>query len=217
MKQYLPQRILGLAGLLLLTAGFTEAFSAEAAGPPARTALRKMMQDGNFKDAYNGMRKWTLSAAVDPRQVGPVMGEAISCLQRLVRVDEIDAYREAVIERHADNWRLLAAAARSYGEVEHRGTMIAGQFHRGPHRGGGKVASAEARDRVRALQLFVRAVPLAADDPARSEVSQLFLQFAQALLYNRGWQAAWRLQTLTDLNELPDYHDGWGQDGWGQC
>ena len=84
---------------MLLAAGSTRVFSTEAAGPPARTALRKMMKDGNFKEAYDGMRKLTLSAEVDPKQVGPIMREAIECLQRLNRVDEIDAYREAVIEK----------------------------------------------------------------------------------------------------------------------
>ena len=26
---------------------------------------------------------------------------------------------------------------------------------------------------------------------------------------NRGYDEAWRLQTLTDLSELPDYVEGW--------
>lgn len=173
------------------------------------------MEDGNFKEAYDGMRKLTLSAEVDPKQVGPILREAIECLQRLGRVDEIDAYREAVIEKHAGNWHLLAAAAESYMKVEHGGFMIAGEFHRGRHRGGGKVVSAAARDRVRALQLLTRAVPLAADDSARSEVSQMFLQLAQTLLNNRGWLEAWRLQTLTDLGELPDFEKGWVHHRWG--
>ena len=73
MKHHPIRLLLGLVSILLLAAGSTGVFSSEAAGPPARTALRKMMKDGNFKEAYDGMRKLTLSAEVDPKQVGPVM------------------------------------------------------------------------------------------------------------------------------------------------
>ena len=119
MKAYSIRILLFLVGLLPLAASIPEVFPAEVAGLPAPAALRKMMKEGNFKEAYEGMRKLTLSAEVDPKQVGPVMHAAIECLQRLGRVDQIDTYREAVIQRHADNWRLLAAAARNYMEVEH--------------------------------------------------------------------------------------------------
>ncbi len=62
------------------------------------------------------------------------------------------------------------AVAQSYLYVDHYGYMIAGEFQRGQHRGGGKVVHATARDRVRALQLFRDAMKVAepADDKARA-------------------------------------------------
>ncbi|MBN1851277.1 MAG: alpha-2-macroglobulin [Pirellulales bacterium] len=215
MKKILSQFALILCGFVILLIGMDLVHSTDASGPPSRTALRKMMQDGNFKEAYDGMRKLTLSPDADPRLVGEDMHLAIQCLQQLNRVNEIDAYREAVIESHGKNWRLLAAAAQSYMQEDHNGFLIAGEFQRGQHRGGGKFVNAEARDRVRALQLLVQAKDLVADEPARNEVSQMYMQLAQVLLYNRGWYEAWRLQYLTEINQLPDYEEGRGYRGWG--
>ena len=48
--------------------------------------------------------------------------------------------------------------------------IVAGKFYRGPHRGGdGRWVNTMARDRVRALQLMVQALPNARkdDDHAR--------------------------------------------------
>ena len=78
-----------------------------------------------------------------PGWLARTCGQAISCLVQLRRVDEIDDFREAVIEVHKGNWRLLQAAAESYlNDPDHHGFIVAGKFHRGPHRGGGRYVSA---------------------------------------------------------------------------
>jgi len=175
-----------------------------------RDAALKLEREGNFRDAYELFRKLALDPNTDPGKVGEDLEHALQCLQRLNRVDEIDAFREAVINVHAENWRLLWTAAETYLNIPHHGYMIAGEFHRGRHRGGGKVVNAAERDRVRALQLMNQARPLAFEDDAHAEVGNYLLAFARILLNNRGYQEAWRLQYLTDLSELPDYDDGWG-------
>ncbi|MEK6234833.1 MAG: MG2 domain-containing protein, partial [Planctomycetales bacterium] len=97
--------------------------------------------------------------------------------------------------------------------VEHYGYMIAGKFRRGQHRGGGKVVNAVERDRVRALQLMTQAMPLAKQNGSPAEVADFYLGLARMLLNNRGHADAWRLQTLTNLDESPDHEDGWGYYG----
>ncbi len=72
-----------------------------------RDKLLKTLQAGNFKDAYEGLRKMALDHRDDPKKVGEDLTNAIQCLQRLNRVDEIDEFREAVIDLHKSNWRLL--------------------------------------------------------------------------------------------------------------
>ena len=120
------------------------------------------------------------------------------------------------LKAHPDNWKLLKEAAELYQSGEHWGFIVAGQFERGAHRGGGKHVTSMARDRVRSLQLLQQAMLLAVKSDNKAEVGRFFVQFANSM------QAveAWRLQTLTDLGSLPDYDDsnqlfGRGRFGWG--
>jgi len=189
-------------------------FAAALAGEPEdsrmqRQAVQKAYKDGNFNDAYQGLRRLALDPNDDPRQVGADLDLATQCLVRLNRVDEIDAFREAVIEVHGNNWRLLWAAAQNYMHMPHQGFIVAGRFERGNKRGGGRMVNATKRDRVRALQLMVQALPKAREDDNHGEVSRFLLDLAGILLNNRGYGEAWRLQYLADLDELPDYDEGW--------
>ncbi len=203
--------VIGIAGLGLLallgtaTIGWTE-------GPPAqsdRAKFQKLLNDGNYKDAYEGYRALALDPNDDPLQVGGDLTMALSALAQLGRQDEMDAFREAVVQVHAKNWRLLVAAAESYLNHEHFGFVIGGTFSRGPHRGGGQQVNSFERDRVRALQLMVQAMPSVAAEPQKPQAAGFWLSLAEVLLSNRGYMEAWRLQYLTNLEELPDYELGW--------
>ncbi|UCD80120.1 MAG: hypothetical protein JSW26_01415, partial [Desulfobacterales bacterium] len=175
-----------------------------------RKEALKAFKDGNWKDAYLLYQQLCLEAANDPKMVGSDLMQAWYCLRNLNRLNELDAFREDVIERHFDNWRLLQAAAQSYSHNNHWGYMVAGEFYRGSHRGGGRYVNAIQRDRVRALQLMNRALELAAAEPHRREVANLHLEFARIIFQYGGYNQAWRLQYLTDLATLPDYEPGQG-------
>ncbi|MHB8900476.1 MAG: hypothetical protein ACYC6Y_17120, partial [Thermoguttaceae bacterium] len=180
----------------------------------SRQAAQKAYDNRNYKDAYELFSRLALDpAASEPAQVVGDLNMAIACLQQLNRTPEIDGFREAVAEAQSKNWRALLAVAQSYLNVDHQGFMIAGVFERGQHRGGGEVVNAVERDRVRAMQLMVRALPMALEDDNRREVGDFLVQFAGILLNNRGYGEAWRLQYLTDLAVLPDYDQGWGHGG----
>ncbi|MDA0657973.1 MAG: MG2 domain-containing protein [Planctomycetota bacterium] len=176
---------------------------------PQRTRAAQLMQDGNYKDAYVAHRSLVTDPQVDPQQVGNDLGQAIACLLQLGRIDEADELLEQAVQIHARNWRLLQAAAQQYLNIDHHGFLIAGKFVRGQHRGGGRMVHAVERDRVRALQLLVAAIPSARLDDQKQEVAALYLQLAQSLLNQRGHYEAWRLQYLTDLSQLPDYDEGY--------
>ena len=140
-------------------------------------------------------------------QVGNDLTQAVECLRRLNRVGEFDAFIEKVILAHKDNGLLLFAAAEDYLGVDHQGSIVAGSFVRGPHRGGtARYVSAYERDRVRALQLMVQAMGAA---KAEKLGGQFYFSLANMLLGNRGYGEAWRLQYLTDLDKLPDYEEGY--------
>ena len=198
-----------IAAILLMTAS---AGAEDAAHLQIRRQAQKAYSDGNRKDAFNLYRKLSLEMQNDPKRVGKDFTQAWQCLRQLNQLNELDAFRENVIQRHADNWRLLLDAARSYSQNTHGGYMVAGEFHRGHHRGGGKYVNAIARDRVRALQLLRLAMGPAETDPSKSEAAQFYIQFAGIVQQHRGANQAWRLQYLTDLTRLPDYDPGYGYD-----
>src|SRR5690606_19907236 len=109
----------GMATLGIVTLGIAAESQAPQLEAARREVLRKTMEAGNFKEAYDGYRELALARDADPLKVGDSLNQAIACLQRLNRMNEIDPFREAVIAAHPQNWRLLLAAAQSYMNVEH--------------------------------------------------------------------------------------------------
>jgi hypothetical protein len=198
-----------LSGLIL--AHFVSCMVAECADPAQdaqRKQLRSAVHAGNYRDAYEGFRALALDRYDDPLGVAQDLTEGIQCLQQLGRWDEIDDFREAVIAVHRNNWRLLQAAAKSLQDDQHYGFLISGKFHRGPQRGGGgQVVSSAERDRVRALQWIVEALPLVREDAHREAT---FYLTAAEILLDSPHRESWRLQYLTELASLPDYEEGWG-------
>jgi uncharacterized protein YfaS (alpha-2-macroglobulin family) len=204
------RNLLALGFLLVLTASAAWLLNSVTSAPPTpeqRQKLVKMATDGNYKDAYDGLRKLALNPDDDPKQAGADLELAIQCLRNLGRVDEIDAFRAGVIDVHKKNWRLLHTAARTFLHGDHYGFIVAGEFHRGNHRGGGRYVNSYPRDHVRALQLMNQALPFIKDETNKPDVATYYLSFAEMFL-GLGHQNAWRLQVLTDLGQLPDYEDG---------
>jgi uncharacterized protein YfaS (alpha-2-macroglobulin family) len=174
---------------------------------PTLDQLIKLHADGNYKESYDGLREFTLEGEPESNDLPRAYDTAIACLHQLNRVDEIDDFREAAVEAHDDDWRLIAAVARSYINVQHYGFIVAGEFERGSHRGGGRYVNSIARDRVRAMQLYDQAMNLAESADDKREPAEILKHFAEAVIAGDG-QGAWKLQLLTDLETLPDYDEG---------
>src|SRR5262249_47079522 len=102
------RRLTMLSGVLLLGVAVSCLLAGE---PPTRDSLMKQFQAGNYKDAYEGLRKVALDPKCDPAKVSSDLTTSIQCLHNLGRVEEIDEFREAVIAVHKNNWRLLETAA----------------------------------------------------------------------------------------------------------
>ncbi|MGE0085907.1 MAG: alpha-2-macroglobulin [Desulfococcaceae bacterium] len=177
-----------------------------------REKANAQFKNGNYKDAFSLFEKLCLDPANDPRQTGNDLHMGVSCLASLNSVEEVDEFREKVVEIHQKNWRLLYAAAKSYTDFQHYGFLIAGKFTRGSHRGGGQYADVSERDRGRALQLMDAARVLMVKETEqnstdKAELADFFLAYADMLLRNRGYNCAWQLQYLTDIKTLPDWQD----------
>ena len=200
--------ILGIVPFVLLT-GMIFLMAADAPLPDQRAAAKKLLDQGNWRDAYDIYSKLALSRDNSGRTLASDFNRSLDCLRNLQRVAEIDDFREEVIDVHPDEWRLLLAASQSLLQMHH-GFIVAGEFRRGDQRGGGEYASALERDRTGALQLLQQAHPLVTDsDDNAHEKASFYRQFAYAIQYQRNGHQAWRLQDLTDLDTLPDYVKGY--------
>jgi alpha-2-macroglobulin len=189
----------------------TDAFGQKKQPPADKDRAAQLMKDGNYKEAYDIYSALALDPKDDPQRVADDMAYAMQCLRNLGRNSEFDGFIEKVIKTHKDNWRLLSRAAQLYIDAEHYGSMIAGEFVRGPHRGSSVIMNSFERDRVRSMQLYRDAIEKNAKGPDSekgSYTSNLYTQYFRAILGNRGWSEAWRLQYLTDLSVLPDYDEG---------
>ncbi len=187
----------------------------ESPGEPAvRTAAETLQKAGNFREAYNSFRKLIVEPRTTATLVPKDLEQAIVCLNQLGEVDEIDGLITAAVEAHPQNWRLLKQAALSYLTTEHYGYVVAGKFNRGHRRGGGEFVSSIDRDRVLALQLLEKALPLVGDETAKTEVGEFYNQFAETVFFGL---EAWELQVLTDWKQVPDFEPGyyWGRRGRG--
>src|SRR5436305_7841179 len=127
--------------------------AANKAQVQTRDSATKAYNAGNYKDAYQVLRKLALDPKDDPMQVGKDLDLAVDCQRQLGNIDEIDDFREAVIAAHAKNWRLLETAALSYANddvrySDHSGYLVAGKFYRGNKRGEGRSVNSFERDRT---------------------------------------------------------------------
>src|SRR5437763_325627 len=95
------RRLTMLGGVLLLGVAVSCLIAAE---PESRDSLMKQFQAGNYKVAYEGLRKLALDPKCDPAKVSTDLTTAIQCLHNLARVEDVDEFREAVIAVHKNNW-----------------------------------------------------------------------------------------------------------------
>jgi len=182
------------------------------AEPPEGTRERALQHynEGRYRDAYVLYEGLVLHPDANPLLVGSDLDRALACLGSLNSEHEADGLREQAVEIHGRNWRLLWAVAESYTSANHHGYVVAGEYRRGDHRGGGRYVNSSERDRARALQLMETARTLLEEDPVAGAVAEFHFRFAAILLGQRGYAGAWRLQYLTDLSELPDVEEGYG-------
>ena len=178
-----------------------------------RQEAQQQSQNGNFQDALNTYTQFMFKADVNETALPSDVSDAVNCLRRLNQEHEADALREKLVEKHSTNWRLLKSVSESYRNANHTGYVVAGEFQRGHHRGGGEAAHVMDRDRIRALQLLVQAMPMVEKETSTHAAAQFYLHFANVLLQGRGFGTGWKLNVLSNLNELPDVEKGypyWG-------
>ena len=111
----------------------------EAKPPASREKAQELFRQGNYKDAYDGYRALRSTPRTTRGRSARTCRRPSTAWPSSGAIDEVDDFREAVIAAHKGNWRLLQAAAEIYlNDAEHYGFIVAGKFHRGQQRGGGR-------------------------------------------------------------------------------
>ncbi len=198
-------RIAGVSAALLAISlcGVLLVMAAEPPIADIRQQAVKEYQAGNYRDAYEALQKVIASSESQGEPLLSDLEMAITCLQQLQRNAEQDTLLAKAIEAHSGDWRLLWKAAEQLQQMPHYGFMVAGEFRRGNARGGGAYVDVSARDRVQSLMWMNQAQAAMPADADADIKSQFYLSFAGILLQSNG--EGWRLQTLTNLETLPDY------------
>ncbi|APW59396.1 alpha-2-macroglobulin family protein [Paludisphaera borealis] len=205
--------IAAAGSLTILCGAFAGRLGAEP--PRSKDAFDALFKQGNFKDAYNGYRALALNPSADQGDVDVSLRQGLQCLAQLGREAESDEFLEAVVAAWKNDGRVLTSVAECYLDgVQHNGSIVAGKFSRGRQRQPGRFVATADRDRVRALQLLLQAMPQMKADRDRNRAGRFFLTLANALAFERIPGAAWRFQSLTSLETLPDYDEQQYFGGW---
>lgn len=208
------KNLLVVSGVLPVLLGAWWLMAAEPTSEAeVRAAARKKLNEGNFAEAYDALRKLVHNPASDPRHTADDIPLAIQALQNLGRIDEVDAFLNSTAQAHAQHWRVLHAAAMQLQNIEHFGHVVAGEFSRGHRRGGGEFVSCNDRDHVTSLKWLFQALPLVKTETDQEAAGRFYVDFAQILRGESFGREPWKLQLLTDTAALPDYEPGgrwWG-------
>lgn len=203
--------LLFLGTLLLTMTGQLQTRGEEPGDGSAQA--QQLFDDGNYREALAEYFSVLNNESVATDQGKLAIDRVCICYQQLNEVHKIDEFLVAMAKQHAEHWPLLARVASRYLAIPHYGYQIAGEFRRGNHRGGGKVVNSAERDRATALKLYWQAYRSAREKADAAKVAALLDEMSDAVMHNRDHGQAWRLQQLTDLENLPGIADGWYNSG----
>jgi uncharacterized protein YfaS (alpha-2-macroglobulin family) len=182
-----------------------------------RKEFVKLNDRGMSRDAVTFYQEKLLP--VSDADSGKDLRIAVNNLMRLNALGEFDELVERAVSSHPENAPLLSTAAGEYRNIQHYGRLVAGEFQRGydaafrgrgramgpdavPEASAGSAVNTAYRDHIRSLQLYRQALKHAKDDPERA-----IIWAALARVFRD--DDAWKLQTLTPIDTLPE----WGEPG----
>jgi uncharacterized protein YfaS (alpha-2-macroglobulin family) len=174
---------------------------------------KQLMRDNNFAEASEKFRAVIGQSESTPDQVVQSLNSLSQCQLNLGLQSRLDADLARALESHPNKFQVFDTAANLLGAAQHWGIVADQKFSRGYDQGlerNGTRVDVTEQDRLQALQWRQRALQLARDsqtdvDPAI--LARIHLNQAQALLVGRGPMQQWRLQSLTDLSQPPNYLD----------
>ncbi|MDD5699139.1 MAG: MG2 domain-containing protein [Victivallaceae bacterium] len=156
-------------------------------------------ENNNCKDAFYLYKKILLNYRGTPE----LYLKATASLQKAELEAEFDGFFAAVAAKYGREPAMAVALAQSKMQLPDYGYIIAGQFVRGSHRGGGEQVWSSERDRVEALRLLTGVLEHLPKDGVQA--GKFYRVLSEVISWERQYDRAWKLQYWTDLNQLPDY------------
>lgn len=181
------------------------------ADEPVNSSLLKLgkqaEQKGNYRDALDLLKGGLERKVVPVEDVPASLTVVMQCLNRLGLQAEMDDLLETTHENYGHSAEVLMKLSVLMGQSVHQGQMINQQFERGYARTRNKMVSSVDRDRVLALRWSAQAVQSALNSEDKNLKGRALQQLADQLLQGRTGHQLYLLQTLTDLDNLPDYEE----------
>ncbi|MEO8268960.1 MAG: MG2 domain-containing protein, partial [Aureliella sp.] len=184
----------------------------EADPSSALPQATQLMQDGNFAEASELFRSVIKNLDASDNQVVESLEALRQCQQQLGLDSALDSDLASALSTRPSSYRVLAVAANQIQNAQHYGIVADQQFTRG-YAGGqqnGQQVNVIEQDRLKAMRWRTQAIELASDGDATAnadELAQFHLDQANALALDRGRMHEWRLQSITDLQQTPNYLD----------
>ena len=171
-----------------------------------RTQALKLKKDGNWKEALELSVK--NFKAVSDENSHKDYGAVMQCFRELNTYDQFETILEVVDEKHAENSMVLLQVVYGFNSVPKDGIWQDNQYERGVRARGtkGEYANSIDRDHVRILQYIERAYKSAKDN---NEKGKALSAWQNAILNGRQHQQSWRLQLLTNTEQLPEIERGY--------
>ncbi len=167
-----------------------------------RSKAQKLYNDKNWQEAFDIYKK----LAVEDKNTGEFndLEQGYRCIQNLRVYKEFDEFVESSVKSHPEKPKVLQQAADLYTRVPHSGYVIDNKFERDQNwRNRAKRVNCTEKDRVRAIQLFYKAMKL--NERNKTENTNLYYSFAQQFRHNR-WNN-WRMQLLTEFTKTPEFKE----------
>lgn len=167
-----------------------------------------LMENGNYAEAYVAYTNIVFasdSAEVTDGNRAQALLDAPRCLAKLKRFDEAEPLLDkAILERR--EFAVHVAYSQALGELPHYGKMVKGVFSR-VNEWWGVLYSSVEHDRVKRLKCLEAIMP---DLAKQTKLRQRWFwnEVVNALEMNgRNRGAAWKLQELTSLTEIPQVEE----------
>ena len=183
-----------------------------------RREAQNLQKREHFAEALQKYLELIKAPEVDKKLFWDDFSAAQLCLARLQRTPEIDSLLAEVNARFPEDWWLQWQIGEYVQAMPNYGVLLDGKFYRGTHRVTGTSLRVRERNRRQGLLHFEKARNLLQTQTASDwERIEFFLEYAAAFLQNDASSLlretylpdllgrAWRLQTLSDLEQVPDW------------